>query len=143
MSDRSSPNGPYNFNTVQCSAVVDAFTHEVGHVLGAEHDTVHSGVPSNIASYPYSYGYGVLSASHGFETIMSQQLDPIHYPVRLLQFSNPNVLYNALPTGKATSADNAHTLINLLPGTAGFRSRPGVIFANGFDVNNPCPGITY
>ena len=133
----------YYLNTVQCSAVVDAFTHELGHVLGAEHDIAHTSIPPNVASYPYSYGYGVLSNAYGFETIMSQKFDPQRYPVRLLQFSNPKVSYNGHATGNASTADNAHTLTNLVPGTAGFRTRPQVIFVNGFDVNNPCPGINY
>jgi metallopeptidase family M12-like protein len=133
----------YYLNAVQCSAVVDAFTHELGHVLGAEHDVAHSSIPANVASFPYSYGYGVLSNSYGFETVMSQRFDPSRYPVRLLQFSNPNVLYNGLPTGVASSADNAHALNNLVAGTAAFRTRPVVVFANGFDVKNPCPGINY
>jgi metallopeptidase family M12-like protein len=133
----------YYLNTVQCSATVDAFTHELGHVLGAEHDIAHTSIPPNIASYPYSYGHGVLSNAYGFETIMSQKFDLQRYPVRLLQFSNPNVLYNGHATGNASAAYNAHTLSNLLPGTAGFRTRPPIVFANGFDVNNPCPGINY
>jgi len=133
----------YYLNTVQCSAVVDAFTHELGHVLGGEHDIAHTSVPRNVASYAYAYGYGVPSNTYGFETIMSQQLNPPQYPVRLLQFSSPSVTYNGLPTGDAALADNAHALANLLPGTASFRGRPSVIFANGFDVNNPCPGINY
>jgi peptidyl-Asp metalloendopeptidase len=133
----------YYLNTVQCSAVVDAFTHELGHVLGGEHDIAHTSIPRNIASYPYAYGYGVLSNTYGFETIMSQKLNPPQYPVRLLQFSTPNVTYKGLPTGDAALADNAHALANLLPGTASFRTRPEGIFASGFDVNNPCPGINY
>ena len=73
---------------------------------------------------------------------MSQRFDP-QFPIRLLRFSNPNVLYMGRPTGLADTADNAHTLRNLLPGTAAFRNRPQQIFANGFDANNPCPGINY
>jgi hypothetical protein len=131
-------------NTVQCSATVDAFTHELGHVLGAEHHRTGSTIPPSVASFPYSYGYGYGSGPpDGFETIMSQRFNPALFPVRLLQFSNPDVLYMGRPTGFADSADNAHTLRNLLPGTAAFRVRPEVIFVDGFDVNNPCPGITY
>lgn len=136
-------NWTYYLNTVECSATVDAFTHELGHVLGGEHDIANTSILPNIASYPYSYGYGVLSNTYGFETIMSQKFDPPRYPVRLLQFSNPSVFYQRHATGDAATADNAHTLRNLLPGTSGFRVRPETIFANGFDVNSPCPGITY
>jgi len=74
---------------------------------------------------------------------MSQRFDPNYFPVRLLQFSNPNVLYMGRPTGLIDTANNAHTLTNLLPGTAAFRARPEAIFASEFDVNNPCPSINY
>jgi hypothetical protein len=131
----------YYLDTVECT-VVDVPTHELGHVLGAEHHYTGS-IPRPIASFPYSYGYGYGSGvPDGFETIMSQRFNP-QFPIRLLQFSNPNVLYKGRPTGFADTADNAHTLRNLLPGTAAFRNRPEQIFGSGFDVNNPCPGITY
>jgi len=133
----------YDLETIECT-VVDVPTHELGHVLGAEHHYTGGGIPRPIASFPYSYGYGYGSGvPDGFETIMSQRFDPNYFPVRLLQFSNPSVQYMGRPTGFADTADNAHTLRNLLPGTAAFRNRPEGIFADGFDANNPCPGIIY
>jgi hypothetical protein len=53
------------------------------------------------------------------------------------------VLPKARPTGGVGSDEIAHTLANLLPGTAACRNRPKLIFANGFDEINACPGITY
>jgi len=133
----------YDLDTIECT-VVDVPTHELGHVLGAEHHYTGGGIPRPTASFPYSYGYGYGSGPpDGFETIMSQRFDPNYFPVRLLQFSNPSVQYMGRPTGVADTADNAHTLRNLLPGTAAFRNRPERIFADGFDANNPCPGIIY
>lgn len=76
-----------------------------------------------------------------------EQGGPQTCPNRLLQFSNPNVLFRGIPTGVPVrtpgEAYNALTLTNLLPGTAAFRSRPAIIFASGFDEQNPCPGIVY
>ena len=66
-----------------------------------------------------------------------------YYPTRLLQFSNPSLTHNGQLTGDAATADNAHTLRNLLPGTAAFRTRPDRIFVSGFDEQIACPGITY
>ena len=131
-------------DTIECTAM-DVPTHELGHVLGAEHHFTPQGIPRNVASFPYSYGYSVYNS---FETIMGQRSygAPQHYPVRLLQFSNPNVNYgpgDGVPTGNAATEDNAHTLRNLLPGTAAFRSRPQRIFASGFDEQVACPGITF
>lgn len=143
---------PYThfLETIQCN-VMDTFTHELGHVLGAEHDRANTQADDmGTASFPYSFGYGYASLQPGgFETIMSQrgfQL-PQYFPVRILQFSNPNVLYGGHPTGIAAGAagqaDNARTLTDLMPGTAAFRSRPNVIFASGFDERNACPGVVY
>lgn len=132
-----------DLDTVECTAV-QISTHELGHVLGGEHHYSGS-IPRTIASFPYSYGYGFSSTTSGFETIMAQRFysDPTHYPVRLLQFSNPNLNHNGVLTGDGTTADNAHTLRNLIPSTAAFRVRPDWIFASGFDEPIACPGLTY
>ncbi len=146
-------NWTYLLETVQC-AFVDSFTHELGHTLGAEHDPQWSsvGTTPGLASFTYSFGYAkrATGASPGFETIMSQQFNPSLFPVRLLQFSNPNVNFNGVPTGTPPTGsttvaqnDNALTLTNLAPFTAGFRSRPDLIFASGFDETNACPAINW
>lgn len=132
----------YLLETVQC-AIMDTFTHELGHVLGAEHDAANTGATSATASFPYSFGYGYPAFGSGFETVMSQKFNATYYPTRLLQFSNPNVVHSGLATGIAGSANNALTLTNLLPATAAFRTRPEVIFASGFDVTIICPSVAY
>lgn len=130
-------------DTIECT-VVDVPTHELGHVLGAEHHYTGNGVPRTIASFPYSYGSSYNGGvPDGFETIMSQRFNPQTYPVRLLQFSNPEITYRGHPTGYVGTTDNALTLTNLIPGTAAFRARPDRIFSSGFDEQIACPGITY
>lgn len=128
-------------NTVQCTITTDAFPHEFGHTQGADHDPAHTGTTPANQAYPYSYGYKT-NAGGGFETLMSQEFDS-HFPTRLLQFSNPSLTYNGLPTGDATDANNALTVSNLLPGSIAFRSRPDLMFASGFDETIACPGVTY
>jgi len=144
-------NWTYLLETIQCG-IVDTFTHELGHTLGAEHDPFNSSVGSTpgLASFTYSFGYPKpgTGGAIGFETIMSQQLDPAHY-YRLLQFSNPNVTYKGIPTGDLIASTtvashyNALTLTNLAPFTAAFRSRPNLIFASGFDEAIACPAVNW
>ena len=116
---------------------MDVFTHELGHVLGADHDVATANV-YGYQSYPYAFGYYV---SGLFETVMSQQFSPSL--TRILQFSNPSVTYSGVATGNASSADNAHAVSNLVPSSAAFRSRPEVIFANGFDGRATCPALNF
>lgn len=94
---------------------------------------------------PYDPRWPALAAGTDFETIMSQLYysDPLNYPVRLLQFSNPHLSHNGVPTGVTGTAYNALTLTNLIPVTTAFRLRPGTIFYSGFDETNSCPGIAY
>jgi hypothetical protein len=78
----------------------------------------------------------------GFETFVSQRCNP-QFPIRLLQFSNANVLYVSNPRGVRDTAESARTLPNLTLGTEVFRARLNRIFAGGFDDQNAFPGITY
>ena len=128
----------YYLNTVQCSSSMDVFTHELGHVLGADHDTAWA-PPSSDTSYPYAFGYYVPGQ---FQTIMSQQFGS-SAPQRLLQFSNPSVSYAGTPTGTVANANNSLAISNLIAGASAFRSSPDVIFGNGFESSGPCPAINY
>lgn len=90
----------YILETIQCT-IMDTFTHELGHVLGAEHDRANTSATPATASFPYSFGYAYPAYGSGFETMMSQQLDATYYPTRLLQFSNPYVSFQGHPTQQA------------------------------------------
>ncbi len=66
------------------------FSHELGHNMGLNHSD------------------GIESAAGGFRTIMSYGTYP-----RIRHYSNPSVLYNAVPTGTATQ--NSSAILNANP----------------------------
>lgn len=105
--------------------------HEHGHNLGMEHDPASAGVSPSGASYPWSFGHYVDGA---FRTIMSYNVCSISCP-RVLHFSNPDVLYNGIPTGILDQRDNAHTGDLTAPIVANFRA------GGGSGMNNP-PAFT-
>jgi peptidyl-Asp metalloendopeptidase len=95
--------------------------HEHGHNMGMEHDPGSAGISPSGASYPWSFGHYV---NGEFRTIMSYNVCTISCP-RILHFSNPDVLYNGIPTGIADQSDNAHTGDLTAPIIANFRSGGG------------------
>jgi hypothetical protein len=68
-----------------------------------EHDPASAGISPSGASYPWSFGH---NSSGVFRTIMSYNVCSCP---RILHFSNPEVLYNGIPTGIFDQRDNAHT----------------------------------
>jgi hypothetical protein len=91
--------------------------HEHGHNMGMEHDPANAGISPSSASYDWSFGHNVAGS---FRTIMSYTC-PSPCP-RVLQFSNPDILYNGQPTGIANQRDNAQTGDLTAPVIAAFRS---------------------
>lgn len=104
---------PYAFDVVDqsCAAGYLSYAHEVGHNQGLNHD------PANASATPsYSYAYGYQDSGGVFRTVLSY--GSAH---RVPFFSNPNVLYNGLPTGTPTQ-NNAAALNNTAPIVAQFRA---------------------
>ena len=106
--------------------------HEHGHNMGMEHDPEDSSVGSNpsAASYPWSFGHWV---SGQFATIMTYNSICPSYCPRILNFSNPDMFYNGLPTGILNQRDNAQTGDSTAPIVAAFRAGGG----SGISPDNP------
>jgi hypothetical protein len=122
----------YAFQVTALGCLANAtLAHEHGHNLGMEHDPANSGTTPAGASYPWSFGHIV---NGSFRTIMSYNACTITCP-RVLHFSNPDVLYNGVPTGILDQRDNAHTGDLIAPIAANFRA------GGGAATNNP-PAFT-
>ena len=111
--------------------------HEHGHNMGMEHNPENSSVGTNpsAASYPWSFGHWI---SGQFATIMTYNSICPSYCPRILNFSNPDVLYNGFPTGILNQRDNAQTGDSTAPIIAAFRAGGG---SGAGTVNNP-PAFT-
>ncbi|MBD7955913.1 peptidyl-Asp metalloendopeptidase [Stenotrophomonas sp. Sa5BUN4] len=100
----------------RCATGNYTFAHEVGHVLGANHDRANaSGSP-----YPYGHGYQFsLGSGERFRTIMSY--DCPGGCTRINSWSNPGITYGGARTGDAATADNQRVLVQRKHVVAGFR----------------------
>ncbi|MBU2051014.1 MAG: zinc-dependent metalloprotease [Gammaproteobacteria bacterium] len=100
-----------------CAAGYYSFAHEIGHLQSARHDIATDGSAS-----PYAYGHGYRyepASGTGWRTIMAYNCT--RSCPRLNYWSNPNVSYNGIPMGIASSADNQRVLVNTKAAVAAFR----------------------
>ena len=118
--------------TTACAIDDDTFTHELGHLMGANHSRSDfqyqlSWIQDVVANgYPEAFGY----QQSTFYSIMSIQ----SVFTRRLFFSNPAVtVEGGIPTGVSGTRHNQLTIDALSPTMAGFRERPDLIFEDGFE----------
>lgn len=98
-----------------CNSCISNFSteHEAGHNYGMRHDRPNAG------------GEGAQGFGYGWCGLVNVWRDVLTYPSpcggnRVPYYSNPNVLFNGLPTGTAT-ANNARMLLEQAPIIANFR----------------------
>jgi hypothetical protein len=121
----------YAFQVTDRGCLVNStLAHEHGHNMGMEHNPENSSVGSkpSSASYPWSFGHWV---SGQFATVMTYNSVCPSYCPRVLNFSNPDVIYNGFPTGILNQRDNAQTGDSTAPIVAAFRA------SGGSGPNNP------
>lgn len=102
-----------------CATTNLSFAHELGHLMGANHDRQNSSGP---VIFPYAYGYQ--DPGGAFRTVMAYNC-PTFCP-RINYWSNPDVSYGGRPTGvyhldPINSADNRLTLNQTAATVANFR----------------------
>ena len=120
---------PYAYSVVErdCATGYFSFGHELGHNMGADHDSANSTGPG---AYPYDHGFyntSPTSPATPWRTIMTYQTSPAS--TRVQYWSNPNVNYpvGGDAMGDASTADNHHVLNNTALTVANFRcSSPSV-----------------
>jgi len=120
-----------------CAIWNDTFTHEVGHMLGGNHVALEDPDPdaqlsvgwvNAVSNNGYPEAFATLEPGQ-FATIMSSAGSPS----RSLYFSNPSVTVGGVVTGDSLTRDNAKIIDDLSPFMTTFRTRPELIFINGFD----------
>ena len=100
------PYKDYSYAIVEAyhaSAPTFTFTHEIGHLLGADHE---EGAKTNNISYAKAHGFEVFTPAYGkYRTVMHTGLDWGN-STRLLRLSNPEKYYLNVPTGVVKDRDN-------------------------------------
>jgi hypothetical protein len=116
MEVNSTTFAPYAYSVVDRDCIVAlTFAHELGHNMGADHDTFVSPGPGLFA---YSHGY--FDTVGLFRTIMAYQ-DGCPQCSRVSFFSTPGQMFNGRPMGNAATADNERTLSESSNTVANFR----------------------
>jgi hypothetical protein len=107
---------------IQCAAQQLALAHELGHLMGLEHDR-----PGRVLgfepAFPYAFGYR--HPNDKFRTIMATEVACSQRCPRVNYFSNPDKMQNGDPLGIDESdplaANNALALEQTMPIVATFR----------------------
>ena len=81
-----------------CATSYYSFGHEIGHLVGCDHDPL-----NETYAIPFAYGHGYVHSSSTWRTIMAY---PYGSSIRLLYWSNPNIIYNGSPMGTSATHDN-------------------------------------
>ncbi len=104
-----------------------SFPHELGHNMGSHHNPENGSNPT----YPYGFGHYV---DGSYRTVMSY-VDPCPSGCnRQPYFSNPDIVFNGVPTGIANARDNARSIDNTADWIANYRYSGSSIRLNVWNV---------
>ena len=84
-----------------CATTQHSFIHEIGHLMGCMHD-----YRCDPRLWPYAYGHGYVYPDGGWRTIMAYD-DYCSECIRLLYWSNPDVIYDGVSMGTSLINNNA------------------------------------
>ncbi|MDM8565756.1 PKD domain-containing protein [Candidatus Halobeggiatoa sp. HSG11] len=115
-----------------------SFAHELGHNMGATHDSYVSNKGEGIYNYSHGYVHAAGSFTNSWRTVMAYQSkceDDGYGCERINYFSNPDISYNGVNTGTPVE-NNALTLNNMFPTVSNFRKNKIADNTNSFTIFN-------
>jgi hypothetical protein len=121
-SPKGDPNVAYQVTKANCALGNHAFAHELGHLVGMNHE-LERGLPPAHALYPWAFAH--YDSFVGFQTVMAT-IFPCPSCTVIHHFSNPDVDYVSVPTGIAGERDNARTADLIAPFIASYRTAPSM-----------------
>ncbi len=120
--DGSDHKRAFSFSMLACTNSNYTFAHEIGHNLSLGHNRANAG---DLENYLFDYGFGYnfrLNNLEGRKTLMAYGVE-----LRIPYYSNPDVLYEGVPTGiplaEADSADAARAIRQTLEIVRNYRPR--------------------
>jgi peptidyl-Asp metalloendopeptidase len=129
-------NNGFTVTSRTCAVGNLSFAHELGHNMGSQHN------PENGSNPSFNYGFGHYYDGN-YRTVMSYVNPCPSGCTRRAYFSNPQVVFNNLPTGIEDARDNARSINNTADNIANYRysgSSISLLNFNGgniFQVNLP------
>jgi hypothetical protein len=128
----ANPLNGFTVTSRTCAVGNLSFPHELGHNMGSQHNPENGSNPS----YPYGFGHYVNGV---FRTVMSY-VDPCpNGCTRRPYFSNPEILFNGLPTGIDNARDNARSINNTADTIANYRYSGSNLMLTNFNGGEALP----
>lgn len=120
-------NNGFTVTARTCAVGNLSFPHELGHNMGSHHNPENGSNPT----FPYGFGHYV---NANYRTVMSY-VDPCTSGcTRRPYFSNPDIIFNGVPTGIANARDNARSMDNTADWISNYRYSGSSIRLNVWNV---------
>lgn len=130
----ANPLNGFTVTSRTCAVGNLSFPHELGHNMGSQHNPENGSNPT----YPYGFGHYVNGV---FRTVMSY-VDPCTSGcTRRPYFSNPEILFNSLPTGIDNARDNARSINNTADTIANYRYSGSNLMMSNFNGGEVLPRL--
>lgn len=122
----------YGVVNLFCATRNYSFAHEVGHILGCNHDFDNMEIVPKIT---YSYGFQSANTDPKWRTIMAY--DTGCSCPRMLYWSSPDITYDGVPMGTTETSDNARVWRELAEATMAFKQPEDmVVIEPNYSSNN-------